>query len=246
MSELFDPPRWPGGPHICIKENLPAFATKELLFKELERFSPGVHIDRIGKCSVCGEWHAATTAREPGGNSSGSGRYNKHKDSMGVNPIGLTPLNPADMLVAKREGTAQFNRRKNTPHKWKRGKGERKDTLEGRISSVGAEIFAARALGVEWIPSDLPDHEGDIGAGRQVRSTDWDDGRLLIHDPHEDEDDHVFFLVIGWFPNYRMAGWLSGRDARKGRKKVELVPGRPCYAIPQEELRPIEEYKVQQ
>lgn len=55
--QLFDPPRWPGGPHICRYENLPAFAS----LKSLNDFHDGCKsavITEKWKCPVCHEYHA--------------------------------------------------------------------------------------------------------------------------------------------------------------------------------------------
>ena len=72
----FAPARWPGGPHICEFENLPAFATA----KELHAFDAGCdanHILCAWECQACHEWHATYEMRAPSGATSGSGRQHQ-------------------------------------------------------------------------------------------------------------------------------------------------------------------------
>lgn len=63
MSELFDPPRWPGGPHICVEENLPAFKTPE----ELKVFTGSIRVDTNLEwvCKACGEHHFWSHSKPP-------------------------------------------------------------------------------------------------------------------------------------------------------------------------------------
>lgn len=56
-----DPPRWPGGPEICVATNLPAFETEKVLKGWMELNAPECKIERTGKCGECGMWHAETT-----------------------------------------------------------------------------------------------------------------------------------------------------------------------------------------
>lgn len=72
--ELFEPPRWPGGPLICVAVNLPAFPTKEEALAFHEKNGPGNRITRIGQCETCKYWHYLVKPRPPSGDSSGSSR----------------------------------------------------------------------------------------------------------------------------------------------------------------------------
>lgn len=58
MSEkVFDPPRWRGGPTICITANLPAFETEKALAQFHEANGPGTSIHEQWKCEACDCWH---------------------------------------------------------------------------------------------------------------------------------------------------------------------------------------------
>ena len=71
------PPRWRGGPHVCIKTNLPAFETKADLLRFMATSAPACPILKIWDCVDCEGWHARTTSRDPSGGSSGTGRHSK-------------------------------------------------------------------------------------------------------------------------------------------------------------------------
>lgn len=107
---------------------------------------------------------------------------------------------------------------------------------------MAAEIFCARETGLPWEDLEEPDRLGDIGLGHQVRHTTHQNGCLILHP--EDHPTDCFFLVIGQFPVYRLAGWII---AEEGQRKIywrELRPGRPCYAVPQSVLRPVDEFST--
>jgi hypothetical protein len=70
---LFDPPRWPGGPRICVAANLPAFETVAEA-RDITRTNEGDSLKESWTCTVCGMIHATYKARPPSGATSGSGR----------------------------------------------------------------------------------------------------------------------------------------------------------------------------
>jgi hypothetical protein len=77
-AELFEPKlRWPGAPLICLATNLPALPSREALERFLKINGPSCPVHHIGKCGVCGLWHAETSAPDPTGSSNGSGRSTK-------------------------------------------------------------------------------------------------------------------------------------------------------------------------
>lgn len=50
-------PRWPGGPPICGRENLPTFATPDDLIAFQQKTNPGGSIKRMWTCPACEGWH---------------------------------------------------------------------------------------------------------------------------------------------------------------------------------------------
>lgn len=77
-AEIFEPtPRWPGGPPHCHAANLPAFPTEKALDAFLKKNSPSCHVIWKWLCNKCQHWHARTSAPDPAGQSSGTGRSQK-------------------------------------------------------------------------------------------------------------------------------------------------------------------------
>lgn len=77
--DKFDPPNWLGGPALCRKENLPAFATLDALNAFTARYAPSVKQVEKWQCDFCGCFHVYSIAASPGGDSSGQGRNSKWK-----------------------------------------------------------------------------------------------------------------------------------------------------------------------
>lgn len=57
LENLFEKPRWRGGPHICLAANLPAFETVRDAGR-VAGSSEVSHIQETWKCSICGMIHA--------------------------------------------------------------------------------------------------------------------------------------------------------------------------------------------
>lgn len=53
----FDPPRWPGGPFICIAANLPSFETVAAA-KKVSVTMAGDNLAATWTCQACGLLHA--------------------------------------------------------------------------------------------------------------------------------------------------------------------------------------------
>ena len=111
------------------------------------------------------------------------------------------------------------------------------------LAAMGAEIAAARHLGLEWyFQPAAADRSGDLRPGLQVRHALGHDRGLILR-PHEDPT-HSFVFVTGRFPEYQIRGWISGTEARVdayyGTGPRADLP--PCWTIPSNALHPIETY----
>jgi len=71
--------RWKHGPMICTQTNLPALATLKDLLAFIAANGPGCYVSKVWQCE-CGHWHAATSPRDPSGDSSGVGRSHRHDE----------------------------------------------------------------------------------------------------------------------------------------------------------------------
>lgn len=82
-ASRFEPARWPGGPVICHKSNLPAFATREVALgwhSEPNKTNPQYEVrlvKSVWQCDFCRWWHMDIKPRDPAGSSSGIGRSSK-------------------------------------------------------------------------------------------------------------------------------------------------------------------------
>lgn len=113
---------------------------------------------------------------------------------------------------------------------------------EQRRQGCAGEIAVARCLGVPWEPIiGAGDRAAPDVGGWHVRSTEYENGHLLLHDdsfctPDPDEDRYV--LVIGRRPVLRLVGWCWGWEGKQ--EKFWRVDCRvPCYFVPQEALHPV-------
>ena len=100
------------------------------------------------------------------------------------------------------------------------------------ITGAVGEFVAAKGLGLFWAgPGTLRGH--DVGV-IQVRSTDREDGCLILH--RDDPDGVPFVLVTGRYPRFQVRGWTLGSEGKKEKWWSEKVPGRPAFFVPQSAL----------
>jgi hypothetical protein len=114
------------------------------------------------------------------------------------------------------------------------------DPWSMHIEGACAEMAVAKYLGRYWQPlaergylSLVP---ADIGRSIQVRSTDRPGGCLIIHP--DDEDEHLFYLVIRLgAPRYTIAGWLRGRAGKRPEFwREDRGVRHPAFFVPQSAL----------
>jgi hypothetical protein len=86
------------------------------------------------------------------------------------------------------------------------------------------------------VVGELDTEQGDIAPKIQVRSTRYDTGHLLLHE--SDIPDHVFVLVCGLAPKFRLAGWTTPKVSRKP-DFWKVYKGRGAYWVPQDALSPV-------
>jgi hypothetical protein len=107
------------------------------------------------------------------------------------------------------------------------------------IEGAGGEIAAAKSLNRYWAATvnnfDRPDIEPDI----QVRTRSKHEYELLIRP--KDADAERFVLVTGRLPNYRIHGWIVGRDAKRDDWVQRHGNRDPAFFVPQSELHSLTE-----
>ena len=138
-------------------------------------------------------------------------------------------------------------RAKHDAHKYGLKEGEF-SFFEMDIRGAVAECAVAKGLGMYWDGSvDTFHDKADIGDNIEVRSV-KDTQRQLLVRPNDPTEGRIYVLVVdlwrmGTTPNYIIRGWLPGEECKD--KKYETDFGRkdrpPCYGIPAQDLKPIED-----
>ncbi len=106
------------------------------------------------------------------------------------------------------------------------------------IEGACAEMAVAKMLNEYWWSIGGPKRVPcDVGHGREVRQTPHESGRLIVYE--KDIDHHVFFLVTGVIPEFRVVGWLVGAEAKK-KKFFDKKAAIPAFFVPQRELHPMD------
>ncbi|MFW9879540.1 MAG: hypothetical protein ACFFG0_41215 [Candidatus Thorarchaeota archaeon] len=117
------------------------------------------------------------------------------------------------------------------------------DSLAIDIQGAEAELAVAKAFKLLWDGSFLEldkwfnwrDQGHDV-SGLEVRSTHHPKGCLILHP--KDKDNSPFILVLTHQrPVFILAGWNIGREGKKSEYWRDVGYGRPCYYLPQNKLR---------
>jgi len=103
------------------------------------------------------------------------------------------------------------------------------------VQGVLAEMAYAKAIGAPYAPdANLDAATGDV-RGAHIRSTQYPDGHLLLHE--DDNPDAPFVLLVGEDQRWQIAGWLYAREGQHTRYWNPTVRY-PCYYVPQAALHP--------
>jgi len=110
-------------------------------------------------------------------------------------------------------------------------------TPELDVRSAQAELAVAKALGIYWTMGVDTFHGPDLGSNIQVRYTKYATGKLILR--KGDNPDHKYYLVASSRDDqYRVVGWIYGRDGMLDKWTAALDKSRPaCWAVPQSSLQ---------
>ena len=101
------------------------------------------------------------------------------------------------------------------------------------VESSCAELAVSKALGVYW--SGLAGQGARDVTGCEVRHTERDQGRLILHP--SDPDDVPFVLVTGSRGDYVIRGWIYGAEGKQDMWWDDPTgKGRPAFFVPQHAL----------
>jgi hypothetical protein len=146
-------------------------------------------------------------------------------------------LNQNEVLVSTYIGSrrnAEASFRKRSPRFPEKTPGE----LWGfHIEAAHAECAVAKLLGLYWGFGVNTFHTPDItGTNYEVR---WSQRPNLKVRP---DDSGIVISVSGKSPDYVVHGWINAEDAKRDEWKCASPP--PCYFVPHDKLRPIEELRM--
>lgn len=143
------------------------------------------------------------------------------------------PVTAEDAICASSVATLQILRKvakqRNGDHGGRSVRGLRERWADG-IHGLMAEIALSRALNLPWTPGGMKISHGDVGNVLEVRATEHRAGHLLIYT--EDKDSSVFALMIGHYPEFRLAGYIVGIAAKKPEFWRDNADP-PCWWVPQ-------------
>jgi hypothetical protein len=110
------------------------------------------------------------------------------------------------------------------------------DAWTVHIEGACGELAVAKVLDRYWAGTvNTFKLGGDVGQ-LQVRTRSKNHYDLLVRD--DDKDDDIFVLVVGRAPQYRVVGWIRGKDAKCATFQ-QLYGSRPlAYFVPQTVLTP--------
>ena len=146
-------------------------------------------------------------------------------------------LTNAEMMMGVRIGEAR--QEKAILRKYKDKHGFERAGWTEHIEGCFGEILISKHLGVYWGGNLDSFKDADILRRVQVKTRSKHKYDLVFRP--DDNEDHVFVLVTGKCPNYRLHGFMRGFDCK--REDWWKNPGDRPYAwfVPKEALQPIED-----
>ena len=108
--------------------------------------------------------------------------------------------------------------------------------IYNQAESIGAEIAAAKALGVANFDASMSKwkQSADVGRNIEVRWSQWESAHAICK-PSDREDD-LILLVTGRSPEYKVIGYIPVAVARKPR----FLHKTGSWWVSQINLRPVE------
>jgi hypothetical protein len=102
------------------------------------------------------------------------------------------------------------------------------------IEGAAAEAAYSKLVDKFWTGSVNTFKAADVGDYVQVRHSKHENRRLIVRPG--DNDDHYFVFVTGKIPNFKVHGWILGRNAKDKQYWDTPNGGSPCYMVPIKDL----------
>jgi len=112
--------------------------------------------------------------------------------------------------------------------------------FERDIQAAAAECAFAKARDKYWDFSVNTFKKPDVG-DIQIRHTIRNGGKLIVRP--DDSDDEIFVLVTGEIPEFTIRGYMRGSEAKQDQFISNPGGGKPCWMVPQDNLRPVKKPK---
>jgi hypothetical protein len=108
---------------------------------------------------------------------------------------------------------------------------------QSEVISCLAEMAVAKHLDHFWCGSVGDYSAPDVNPIYEVRSTEWPDGRLILHP--EDHDNAPYILARVNQSKVTLVGWLLGREGKREEWWTSVRPERYSFFVPNDELHDI-------
>ena len=112
--------------------------------------------------------------------------------------------------------------------------------FERDIQAAAAEQAFAKARNKYWDYSVNTFKKPDVG-DVQIRHTTRNSGKLIVRP--DDSDEEIFVLVTGEIPEFTIRGYMRGCEAKQDQFIDNPGGGKPCWMVPQKDLRPVKKPK---
>lgn len=112
------------------------------------------------------------------------------------------------------------------------------------LNGLGAEVAFCRAMNVypSLDPTSHAPYDCTLHTGHKVDVKQSTGNCMHIKRTHADRAGkvHLYALMVGTFPAYRLAGFIRAEDALQERF-MDYGQDEPCYTIPERELKRLED-----
>jgi hypothetical protein len=157
-----------------------------------------------------------------------------------LTPISVT-LTYAEMMIAAQIGIMRLVQDLKLNCKPEHGADPVLGVWQTAVISCLGEMGVAKHLDRFWAGAIGNFFAADVGLAHQVRATDHEHGRLLLHD--KDKDHMPYVLARVRLNVVTLVGWLYAREGKRQDWWGTLPgqPHRPCFIVPNNALHDMSE-----
>lgn len=109
------------------------------------------------------------------------------------------------------------------------------DIWQDEFNGAAAELAYCKYRGEYWGGTVGSFKEADVAKSVQIRHTILMNGCLIVRP--DDNQEHYYVLVTGGPRQFRIVGWIQGKDAINEKWKKSPNKRPPAYFVPQRALR---------